>query len=837
MDSRDGQVFVKVTRTLISLRKRSAESPLQNLAQFVRTHEKALANALQLRRPPPRSAQPKGDVNDASPTYLNAAQGSTPHYSTASAIAAALSLGGLSFSSPNIKSTKLTLTSHHLYYLLAQIEELGIHIGPMDVRLENIHANVSPANYVSFLSQAHRSKRIPRSEHDSIHSASSVRSIMSGMSTLWLGFGVGSSHTIAKTEKARAQFLTDLKYLYSAFTKIPCLRLSLDHKSRPIEGYEEFPFDTAVPLLAFKNLSFLEISDVDFRQFFGWDKLADQLRSLSVRRANLDDPFALLISIVLDDMDRRRRRSSKNQFSPVVPWPTSPSLRFGDLGRANSTPSSPKVEGSYGHNTSPKNGLVQQRSSDTSVPIHHARAKSISPCRPGTTSRLDGLHRPTRTCTPKVQRSGSGSSNSSVNSNEPFRSGSSSNLLSMGILPASKWRFLRHLSIADNSLTSLAASSLVPVANTLHSLDISSNLFTEMPDGLASLVALRALNVSHCMIESLHSLTRYPIPAITALNLRANRLISLAGVERLKFLERLDLRENKMQDPTELARLTGMPHIQEIWVMRNPFVKSHSNYRLTIFNLFRNTPRHAGDVLLDASGPGYSEKRQLREQLPKAETRTIIEPVPDEEPSGRDLVLKLQSESHSKINLIASDQKLKRPSPHETQSEIVVGSSHRTKGPRRRIVDLARDDSPTVLNQLRWGEELREDSSQISAQEQSPNSKPAPLTPFQDKADSTSLEFTPSEVSSALEPTIEVSSRGHSLANEIQSQNLNGEVYRQKVEALKDEVGSNWLSVLSAHGWTGHIATDSHQTPLGHSALPRADTSPLSIVNGHPALG
>ena len=213
---------------------------------------------------------------------------------------------------------------------------MGIPVGPMNVRLENIHAEASPANYVSFLSQSQMSQG--RSERDSIHSVSSVRSVMSGMSNLWSGLGIGPSTSAAKTEKAKVQLSIDLKYLYSAFTKIPCLRLSPDRKARLIRGYEEFPFDTAVPLLAFKNVSALEICDVDFRQFYGWDKLAEQLRSLTVKRSNVDDPTDLFINIVLDDMDKRRRRSSKAQS---LPWPTSPSLRFADVGRANSTPSSP----------------------------------------------------------------------------------------------------------------------------------------------------------------------------------------------------------------------------------------------------------------------------------------------------------------------------------------------------------------------------------------------------------------------------------------------------------------------------------------------------------------
>src|SRR6202044_3644266 len=120
------------------------------------------------------------------------------------------------------------------------------------------------------------------------------RSVMSGMSSLWASFGLGSS-AASRGERQKAAIEMDLKYLYSAFTKIPCLRLAPDRRARLIQGYEEFPFDTAVPLLAFKNISALEVVDIDIRQFFGWDRLAEQLRSLTVKRAGVDDPADVLI--------------------------------------------------------------------------------------------------------------------------------------------------------------------------------------------------------------------------------------------------------------------------------------------------------------------------------------------------------------------------------------------------------------------------------------------------------------------------------------------------------------------------------------------------------------
>lgn len=723
----------------------------------------------------------------------------------------------------------------------------------MNVRLESLHTEASPANYVSFLSQTQRSRG--RSDRDSIHSTSSVRSVMSGMSSLWSNLVLGSSSSASKTEKAKAQQLADTKYLYSAFTKIPCLRLCPDRKARLIRGYEEFPFDTAVSLLAFKNLNALEITDVDFRQFFGWDRLADHLRSLTVKRANVEDPTDLVVSIVLDDMDKRRRRSSKAQNSPVLTWPSSPFLRYNDLARTSSTQGSPSVDDKLGHSTSPRKAIYYNNDPEMQInQDQEPRPKSTSPSRPST-SRHDTSHRHLRSNGNKMKRSGSGSSNSSDHSHVPHRSGSSSNLLGMGILPASKWRFLRHLSLADNSLTSMTVSSLAPLANTLHSLDLSSNLFAEIPDCLASLTALRALNLSNCMIESLHSLARNPLPAITALNLRSNRLASIAGVERLFPLERLDLRDNKIQDPTELARLTGAPEIREIWVAHNPFTRTHGNFRVTIFNLFRGTPGYCEDISIDAMAPTYGERRQLRDRVPESEAVPVVKPLPiDPEVLDTHLVKGLSSLSASDLKE-AEMERPQRPLPRSTQSEVDAGSGRRRRAPRRRIVDLAGDESlgyrPTVAEE----QELipaAVPGDLHSTNEIGLSSKAKPVLPAPSLTEPSphhSVGGLPVEARSArasrlpsLLPAAEISDRGQSLAQEIKHSNLNGETFRQKVEALKTEVGSDWLNALSDEPWNRPLNTDTPLHSFPHPKVRRPEISDLriqsqGIVSGSRTLG
>ncbi|EEP81785.1 conserved hypothetical protein [Uncinocarpus reesii 1704] len=790
LNTEDGQLFIK------------------NLARFVRTHEKALANALQMRRQTSKSLD-----SSTSPPVVSR-HGSSNRSATSSSLAAVFSLGSLNFTSHNIKPAKLTLTPHHVFYLLSRFEELSVPVGPMNIRLENINTEASSA-YVSFLNKPRR----PNGDRDSIHSVSSVRSVLSGMSGFWTSFGLGSKDSLSKTEKARAAVENDLKYLYSAFTKIPCLRLAPDHRARLIRGYEEFPFDTAVPLHAFKNLGSLEIIDVDFRSFYGWDRLSEQLRTLTLKRANIEDIGDLLTGIVLDDIDKRRRRSARNPQSPLSGLTASPVPP--EPVRASSAPGSPVSGHNFGSRSGPQGGSAMLRTGSAEG-LQHAQM-GTSPPRPPSSRR-----RHARGSSIKIKRSGSGSSNSSEGSTV-YRNRSMSNLLAAGILPSTKWRFLRHLGLPNNSMTNITVTGLAPVANTLHSLDLSWNLFTEVPDSLSTLIALRSLNLSHCMIDSLHSLSRSPLPAITALNLRANRLRSIVGVERLLSLERLDLRENSIPDPTEMARLTSIPYLREIWVAGNPFTKSHPDYRVTIFNLFRRTPGYSEDILIDGTGPTYSERKRLVERIAEPESAPVIR----------------QSEQTNVHDLDALETK-PRPTPTKAPEEMPAipgssrkhehanGSTRRKKGHRRRIVDLSQDEG-------------RDTDNTDIVEPSTPKSEPR----LQERLDTLTRPTLPrldtgSASGSPVSTKVPGGANTAHFLPVIQNADWDsgGDIYRQRLEALKQEVGTNWLTVLDDEAW-GHKQKDLGFQPGGTDLHPVGPiqpppltrTSSQAITSGGRALG
>ncbi|KAJ9622304.1 hypothetical protein H2203_006522 [Taxawa tesnikishii (nom. ined.)] len=742
MDTEDGQLFIK------------------NLAYFVRTHEKALANALQLQRRGPQNGQ--SAVTGGS-SAITATQGSSA--STSTTFAAALSLPYLNFTSQNVKPAKLTLTPHHLFYLLSRFEELGISVGPMNVRLENIHNDVAPGNYVSFLGSAPKS-RGRTSDADSIHSVSSVRSVMSSMSSMWSQFTL--SNQAAKLEKQKAMEKEDLRYLYSAFTKIPCLRLSPDHRSRLIAGYEEFPFDTAVPLFAFKNISALEICDLDFRQFFGWDRLSEQLRSLTIKRGSVDDLADLLINIAEIIQDACSVVSGNTLASGQ------PSLKHAELARSYSAPNSPLLM-AEGHPLGARRAqswFVRDRAKEKADPSSSAEYLAV----------------------------------------ETYE------------FPA---RIVLHS--ASTTKQHAEVQALFRQFQLKHAFEYSKNQHFE-PACAGHLAAIKvalpatpdikpdtscwALNLSNCMIDSLHSLGRNPLPAINTINLRSNRLVSLAGVERLFSLERIDLRDNKLTDPTELARLTGIPDIQDVYVLKNPFVRTHSNYRITIFNLFRSTPGYTEDVVVDSSGPTYSERRSLVDRVPESAAVPVVRPPLEEDIKAPVVSEQITPEQERQTDI---HDTFRAPQAGRRASDYGTASQRRKRGPRRRIVELSQHEPtspptperPTVREIPPSPATPAEGSSgtlpDASVYHTAHSTVDAPQLPPINTA-----VASPSPVRERRQST--TTDEG-SPVREPEDITVNSDLYRQKIEALKSDLGNGWLTALSEDKWSSRQMQERDYSP------------------------
>lgn len=574
----------------------------------------------------------------------------------------------------------IAISIHHLYYILTRFDDLEVPIGPLNVRLESINDDHQPSgstssNYVSFSKQ--------NSDAASVRSVSSIRSVMSTMtSSVWNGFGVFG--TGSPTEE---QIVVDLKQLYSAFCKIPTIRISPNKSVKQIKGFEEYPFDTAVPLLAFKNLQFLEIIKYSPKQFYGWDEVSEQLRGLVLKRSGIDDVALLTSGLIKQELEKKRRKAERatrhwQNISDSVP----------------AAPNSPRPS------TQPTMSQIKLQTSE-----HSDRPRSTSP-----TSTMTRPAYTNRTSSRYVRQLSSSSSSSDTPL--PF------------ILPPTKWRFLRYLSLSDNGLSYISAEALSPLVGNLNFLDLSNNLFSSIPAALSTLSSLRSLDISRNKIESLHALLQSPLPGISTLSVRGNILRSIAGIERLPSLERVDLRENQLKDPTELARLNTAPNIIEIWVEGNSFTRSHYNYRTTIFNLFRANSEMTDDITLDGKKPGMIEKRSLVARMTE---------------SGAP---KITPADHNGDTI---------PGPQESEFSVAGG---------RQSFD---SEEVSVKTKRKVHKSRIIDLSTTTPKDPSEGKIIAPLH------------------------------KQESLPTEAYVKVESGDEYRKRIEALKQEVGSDWLRVIN----------------------------------------
>jgi len=323
------------------------------------------------------------------------------------------------------------------------------------------------------------------------------------------------------------------------------------------------------------------------------------------------------------------------------------------------------------------------------------------------------------------------------------------------------------------------------------------------------------------MIDSLHSLTRNPLPAISALNLRANRLHSLAGIERLLPLERLDLRDNRLADPMELARLTGIPEIREIYVEGNPFTRTHRDYRITIFNLFRQTPGYTDDITIDGTGPTYAEKRYLVERAEIPPAVPVVKPETPEMPAvdvSRPTII--YDAPPKEPAVLRKD----RPLAKTVSSEVNTSSTRRRRAPKRRIVDLATNDSPipyarpvdshvAVVNSTS-GPENHYRTSQPPETHELPRTTLAE-SPVPNMAEA-SREVPRIDTNVVPQLPAIFGSPGSHLDWDVE-----GEIYRQKIEDLRNKVGNGYLSVLSEESWD-----PASHPPDYHQAADFGATSP-----------
>ena len=467
---------------------------LRRVAQFIRDNSQSLAEGgFGPRRYAPRRQDSSGNVFN--PLYWVGLDPSSQQQA------------------PQAKPKTFTVDTHHLSYILIRLEALGINVGALDVKLENPSR---PTSYINFA---------PSDKTETL-SLSSFRSSLSAVSNLSLGPSWWA-------KSAPPSIDVELKYIYSSFTKLPALSVR-SPGPKVINELKSDPFnDSAIPLDSFKNLQSLECVDIDPRVLLGWDRVAESVRSLTIKRGGMEDVSDVFIGLVLDDQATREGQGTTLRRKRV----SSRTSRRGSFHGTRLPDSVPEV------------------SEDT-----HTDEEPVE--------------------TPK--------------------------------LPSWKWGFMKHLSLADNSLTFFPTTPLPYLTSVTH-LDLSSNLLVSVPPGLSSLYHLVSLNLSDNMIDSVLGIYQR-LGSIISINLSRNRLESICGLERLTALERVDIRHNVLDESAEVGRLAVLPNIKEVWVEGNPLTEIEEGHRIRCFDYFW---KEGKTIVLDGAQPGFYEKRHLTEPIPE----------------------------------------------------------------------------------------------------------------------------------------------------------------------------------------------------------------------------
>lgn len=626
-----------------------------------------------------------------------------------------------------IQPMALSIDTHRLFYLLMRLEALSIDIGTLDVQVDNLSR---PLSYISFGLDA------DKAETRSI--AESFRSSLSAVSRLSLGGGWWGKAELASIE-------AELKFVYSSFTKLPALSLCAPGPKMIAELVQDPPMNNAIPLDAFKNLQSLECIEVDPRALLGWDRLAESLRSLTVKRSGLDNPSEIFIDAVLDDQLRREGDSTRS--------------RIRKLGH--------RASGGFHSSNLPDTVHEEPEEDEFSDEQPPSSSPSAAP------------------------------------------------------LPAMKWAFLKHLCLADNSLT-VIPSTMLSVLTSLTHLDLSSNLLVSVPS-LSMLYNLVSLNLSDNMIDSVLGIYT-KLGQLITLNLSRNRLESLCGLERLMALERIDLRHNHVVESAEVGRLAVLPNVSEVWIEGNPLVEEEENYRVRCFNHFW---KEGKTIALDGSLPGFSERRGLMGSPAEQGSRTSVALYsPPSLPTG----------GPTKVSGPSTPASSSAPSP--SLAAVVAKPKKRRN---KRIVALDGGDSDYRSS---------EDAGRVARSRSPPNNRGGKEVPLNGaQADSVASDRTLS--SSPDKPTRHTRHSRHrtefaaappspddltigspmsgtgslgrgfgtyatskrrnrisasvyeprggdaTSREEEQAQMKDAEAFRAKIEALRAEMGDNWLQVFS----------------------------------------
>ncbi|KAK3822820.1 MAG: hypothetical protein J3Q66DRAFT_385352 [Benniella sp.] len=350
--------------------------------------------------------------------------------------------------------------------------------------------------------------------------------------------------------------------------------LSSGHSYSTHEGSSRAQQPLLLPLGAtFSSLTHLELHKIPPRSVDGWEVLMPRLKSLVLIQASIGDIYDIIVTAVVESERRRRQRATRERNREV--W-IKQERREALKDASTTTKGRPMDSTGSPGSGSPTLGGESLQSPPS--PLLSSYSPSLIPGADATSESDEAILDSLR-----------------------------------------MWPVLRNLSVSDNSLPGLENHETFSYAQAVVTLDLSHNLLIAPPSGLIHLHNLHNLNLSFNMISSVQAIYQI-LGNVTVLDLRGNRLESLCGLERLWNLEKIDVRENLLDEAAEVGRLAAIPGIREVWADMNPFCTTHPKYRLEILAVFK---ANGHELLLDGMFASFSEKRALTQMSPTSFSSTI----------------------------------------------------------------------------------------------------------------------------------------------------------------------------------------------------------------------
>lgn len=202
--------------------------------------------------------------------------------------------------------------------------------------------------------------------------------------------------------------------------------------------------------------------------------------------------------------------------------------------------------------------------------------------------------------------------------------------------PGLAWPVLKRLDLSHNFLKTTEGSSINVTLTGLSTLNLSHNLLARIPQ-LEACLDLQKINLSFNKISDVTD-AKLCLGGITYLSLQSNALVSTAGLQFLKALVGLDIRDNSITAWEDVYLLRRLPFLADLWLMGNPVCMTPT-YRMDVFRtlLVQNEHRESTGLTLDGVGPTKKEAEdltfmQLQKPVPAtppaSSTPLAVSPVP-----------------------------------------------------------------------------------------------------------------------------------------------------------------------------------------------------------------